>query len=313
MGDKGGKTDMDRIGLFKEMSYITIGDKYTTPGQGVFNEPASKGKQMFPGGGKIKSARQDGYFDEKFNRILEGEAYSDPVKLRRQQKIAAAKKNLSKAFMPTNGAKSMNGYGTYFGTIGAALPAFTPQTKEGSSKKVGGKNFFTNPGKKGTGYGYANVGLNPYPPYNSDEYDRSREIIKKDAIAHKNALKGGVFRLNMYPASEFDNNPYKNERPLPPVRKWAGDGPAKAIQTAFKPSNPGKLLAGMKAGTFDPYPSHSADTYGIKYKKPVHVVNNSGRTFVPPQGPKSTPCTSIVNQNVMRSVNVQNYRSITVL
>lgn len=36
MGDKGGKTDMERIGLFQEMTYVTIGDKY---------KPAGKGKQ----------------------------------------------------------------------------------------------------------------------------------------------------------------------------------------------------------------------------------------------------------------------------
>ena len=35
MGDKGGKTDMDRIGLFQEMTYYTIGDKYKPPGSGM--------------------------------------------------------------------------------------------------------------------------------------------------------------------------------------------------------------------------------------------------------------------------------------
>ena len=32
MGDKGGKTDMERMGIFQEMKYHTIGDKYTTQG-----------------------------------------------------------------------------------------------------------------------------------------------------------------------------------------------------------------------------------------------------------------------------------------
>lgn len=32
MGDKGGKTDMERMGIFQEMKYHTIGDKYATPG-----------------------------------------------------------------------------------------------------------------------------------------------------------------------------------------------------------------------------------------------------------------------------------------
>lgn len=30
MGDK--KNDMDRVGVFQEMGYISIGDKYKTPG-----------------------------------------------------------------------------------------------------------------------------------------------------------------------------------------------------------------------------------------------------------------------------------------
>ena len=28
MGEKGGKGDMERVGLFQEMGYITIGDRY---------------------------------------------------------------------------------------------------------------------------------------------------------------------------------------------------------------------------------------------------------------------------------------------
>ena len=33
MGDnKGGKTDMERVGLFQEMGYVSIGDKYTMSG-----------------------------------------------------------------------------------------------------------------------------------------------------------------------------------------------------------------------------------------------------------------------------------------
>uniref|UniRef100_A0A0B6ZX50 Cilia-and flagella-associated protein 96 n=1 Tax=Arion vulgaris TaxID=1028688 RepID=A0A0B6ZX50_9EUPU len=313
MGDKGGRNDMDRMGLFQEMTYITIGDQYTTPGQRTFNESAGKGKQMLPGGLKEKSAKQDGYFDEKFSRVMEGEAYSDPVKLRRQQKIASSKKNLSKAFMPTSGNRTMNGLGTFYGTIGSAVASFSPTVRDTGAKVKPLKNLFTNPGKKGTGYGYANVGLNLYPPHSADDYNKGHELQTRELAQHKSALKGGVFHLNMYPASQFNLNPYTNDRPLPPPNKWAGDGPQKTIPTPFRPSNPGKQLGGMKAGTFDPYPAYSADTYGIKYKRPVNVVNKTGRTFVPPQGPKSTPCQSIVNQNVMRSVNVQNYRSISVL
>lgn len=59
---------------------------------------------------------------------------------------------------------------------------------------------------------------------------------------------------------------------------------------------------GAKIGTFDPYPSHSADPYKIKMVRSVNVVNKSGKTFMPSQGPKSRPMNSIINQNVMKYV-----------
>lgn len=58
----------------------------------------------------------------------------------------------------------------------------------------------------------------------------------------------------------------------------------------------------MKAGTFDPYPSHSADPFNVKHNRPIHVVNKSGKTFMPSAGPKSAPVNSVVGQNVMKYV-----------
>lgn len=60
---------------------------------------------MLPGGSKERSALQAGYFDGKFQRILEGEAYSDPIKLRRLHRLNEAKKNIGKAFFPSNTGK----------------------------------------------------------------------------------------------------------------------------------------------------------------------------------------------------------------
>ena len=60
----------------------------------------------------------------------------------------------------------------------------------------------------------------------------------------------------------------------------------------------------MKAGTFDPYPSHSVDPYNVKIQRPVQVVNKSGKTFMPSAGPKSAPVSSIVNYNVVKYVLV---------
>ena len=43
----GGKTDMERIGLFSEMGYISLGDRYpkVDPKSKGFNESAGKGNK----------------------------------------------------------------------------------------------------------------------------------------------------------------------------------------------------------------------------------------------------------------------------
>lgn len=70
-----------------------------------FNEAASKNKQMLPGGSKSMANTLGGYFDAQFKRIFDAESYSDPLKQRRQYRMQQAKKNLGKAFLPSNGEK----------------------------------------------------------------------------------------------------------------------------------------------------------------------------------------------------------------
>ena len=62
---------------------------------------------MLPGGSKTRSALQTGYFNDKYGRILEGEAYTDPIKIRRQQRLKEAQRNIGKAFLPSSGDKKM--------------------------------------------------------------------------------------------------------------------------------------------------------------------------------------------------------------
>lgn len=54
---------------------------------------------------KIRSGTQDGYFAETYNRILDGEAYTDQIKLRRQFQVKELKKNIAKNFIPSSGYK----------------------------------------------------------------------------------------------------------------------------------------------------------------------------------------------------------------
>ncbi|CAG2206766.1 UPF0602 protein C4orf47,UPF0602 protein C4orf47 homolog [Mytilus edulis] len=373
MGDK--KNDMDRIGLFQEMGYVTIGDKYKSAGQVAFNDASQKGKQMLPGGSKDRSALQAGYFTDKFGRVFESEGYSDPIKLRRQHRLREAQKNIVKsAFLPSSGEKKMSGLGSHYGTLSGPIgkrgtgfgylgvtlgqyPKYQNEPYEvhkDITKKQCCYYWFSflefecehhllhifsnkhaiimafiaclcsilvcqdcNTFKQASSIAilvqkfqnYVGITLGDYPKYQGDSYSRAREITKKELAAHKAALKGDSFKLNMHPKSYFDSNPYHTDKPM--SRKGSASITKKLDGPKFKPSNPGKRPAGCKAGTFDPYPSHSADPYKMKIHRPVNVVNKSGKIFVPSQGPKTTPSVSIVDQNVMRTINIQNYRSVS--
>ncbi|EMP32227.1 UPF0602 protein C4orf47 like protein [Chelonia mydas] len=258
-----GKSDMERIGLFSEMEYVTIGDKYVTHYMRPFNEAASKNKQMLPGGTKMLSALQAGYFEPQFVRVFEGEAYSNPVQLRRRYRLAESKKNMGKAFLPSNGVK---------------LP-------------------------------YPNLTIGKQYPHSSEVYEIGKMNAKKVHEDHLRLVKGGPFKLNLYPREYFDINPYFDDKPLAPAKKPT---PEKPVAHPFKPSSPAKKAGGMKAGTFDPYPSHSAEPYVVKYSKPI-TTNKEGRIFHPPPGSKSRPSTSIMALNVTSSMGYGNRNIHTVI
>ncbi|XP_015717563.1 UPF0602 protein C4orf47 homolog isoform X1 [Coturnix japonica] len=300
-----GKTDMERIGLFSEMSYVSIGDNYVPRYMRPFNEAAGKNKQMLSEGSKTKSGLQDGYFEPEFKRIFSGEAYLDPVQLRRRYRLAESKKNLGKAFIPSNGDKLPCGLGSYYGTIGGPIKYFSAQLKARERYIPPGKNFYTNPGKKGTGYGYPNLTIGEQYVHEADGYEVEKILAKKALEEHRRLLKGGPFLTNIYPLEYFDINPYFNDKPLPPVKRPPLE---KKIAVPFIPSSPAKKPGGMKGGTFDPYPSHSAEPYVAK-KKTVILPSTEQKIFQPPPGPKSRPVTSIITQNVLRSLNTKNYKT----
>ncbi|XP_028932197.1 UPF0602 protein C4orf47 homolog isoform X1 [Ornithorhynchus anatinus] len=303
-----GKSDMDRIGLFSEMEYITVGDRYVSHYNRPFNEAASKKKQMLPGGTKVMSDLQPGYFEPHFIRTFEGEGYTNMNQLRRRYLLEETKKNLGKAFLPSSGEKKPSGLGSYYGTIGGPCPFFSGQAKVRDRYVAPGKNIYTNPGKKGTGYGYPNLTIGKQLSHSSDFYDASKDNLKKEREAHHSLLKGTAFKLNLYPKEYFDPNPYFLENPLPPLKK-----PEKTKRTGppFKPTSPSKKPGGMKAGTFDPYPAHSNEPFGVKQLQTIKT--KSGKIFHPPSGPKSRPISSIMATNIKKSLNAMNYKNANVI
>ncbi|KAK2838695.1 hypothetical protein Q7C36_013509 [Tachysurus vachellii] len=305
----GVKSDMERVGLFKEMGYISIGDKYRPLLYRPINEAAYKNKQMLISGSKKKSALQAGYFDTRFKRIFENEALTDHLKIQRQYQIQQAKKNLTNAFLPSSGEKKSSGIGSYYGTIGGPVKAMSPLEIPKKAYKSPGKNIYTSPAKKGSGYGFPDVTLSKLELYSSDPYDQVKALLKREMADHRSKMKGGPFRLNHHTQECFDSNPYKLKKPQPlsnmPEEKKTH------FAVPFKPSSPSKRTGGMKAGTFDPYPSHSTDPYIIKKSKSDSVSANKGlKIFYPSPGPKSTPVKSIISLNVNRFVNSTNYNQV---
>uniref|UniRef100_A0ABI7X317 Cilia-and flagella-associated protein 96 n=1 Tax=Felis catus TaxID=9685 RepID=A0ABI7X317_FELCA len=228
---------MERIGLFSEMEYVTVGDKYVSSFNRPFNDAASKNKQMLPGGSKAMSNLQAGYFDPHFVRIFEGEGYVNLNQVRRRHMMEEAKKNLGKAFLPSNGDKKPCGLGTYYGTIGGPVPFFSTQLKPRDKYEVPGKNLYTNPGKKGTGYGYANITIGKQFSHSADFYDAPKLNFKKENEEHHRLVKGTPFKSNLYPREYFDTNPYLFEKALPPIKKTEKK---ELLAQPFKPSSPGK-------------------------------------------------------------------------
>ncbi|XP_032404167.1 cilia-and flagella-associated protein 96 [Xiphophorus hellerii] len=105
----------------------------------------------------------------------------------------------------------------------------------------------------------------------------------------------------------FQGNPYRSHKALPAAQKPLQS--QKNVSTVpFMPSSPSKRIGGMKAGTFDVYPSHSADPYVIRRSKPA----NQEPVFRPAPGPKSTPVKSIISVNVNRRISSANYRYTTI-
>uniref|UniRef100_A0A672KB28 Cilia-and flagella-associated protein 96 n=1 Tax=Sinocyclocheilus grahami TaxID=75366 RepID=A0A672KB28_SINGR len=192
--------------------------------------------------------------------------------------------------------------GSHYGTFGGPIQAMSALQNPRKPNKSPGKNFYTNPPKKGSGYSFPDVTLSKMVSHSSDPYDRAKEMLKREVMAHKSMLKGGAFRLNLHPVECFNSNPYKFDKPLQPPKKTEEK---KHIALPFKPSSPSKKTGGMKAGTFDSYPTYSAEPYGTKKTKSA-MTNKEVKIFHPSPGPKSTPVKSIIMLNALH--NNQSYQ-----
>ena len=69
------------------------------------------------------------------------------------------------------------GAGNHYGTFSGPVEAFSPKAVDKKPFESSGRNFVTNPLKKGTGYGYVNVLIGKPETHSSEPYDRGRELF----------------------------------------------------------------------------------------------------------------------------------------
>ncbi|GBN02463.1 UPF0602 protein C4orf47 [Araneus ventricosus] len=291
--------DLDRIGLFKEMSYL----EYIPP-KIDFNEASKKGKQMMTNCAKSKNATQDGYFDASYPRVFEGEAYMDPIRLRRLHRLEQDKKIREGKFLFSNPPKKPCGSGSNYGTFDdyvGKTEYFSSHPRDVEESSPPKKNFYVNPGKKGTGYGYPNLTIAKVPPYFLDE---EYEELKNAEHTPKRpeARPFEPYRAGLFQQEYFDTNPYRNDEELPPQDEEE-EKEEEEKKPIFVPTNPAKKDGGMKAGCLNKFPEYKGEPYPKADLVPRGVkrhVNKENQMFRPVPGPKPYPIRSIITKNVER-------------
>eukprot|EP00043_Microstomoeca_roanoka_P010150 m.96670 g.96670 ORF g.96670 m.96670 type:complete len:293 (-) comp14803_c1_seq2:120-998(-) len=274
-------------GFFTEPSYVSLGDPY---GQKEKLPANSKGSQMMV-------TRINKPFDPNPPRIFEGEAYFDPIKRRRAEERKSKTKNLTYKFTPTGA-----GTETFSGTI----PYFSPQTRPQPKKPKEPANFMTNPGKKGTGYGYASVTFSGPLPYIASEYDRAEQLRRKDEKVAKNKMVGKPFKSVAGPGTLFfDDNPFKpsgkekaRRASDPGAAKQKGkkvDIPFRPTATISRSAEPGRS---SHLNTFTKF-EYKSEPYGLK--PPKSKSKPIGPPFRPSAPSKSTFTQSISAMHAVRT------------
>jgi hypothetical protein len=337
MADDDEKTDLEKVGMFVEGPYDTDVTLFRPDIKALMGrDPGEEDEEKrlggpFPlvSGHKLKAATNDWPFSE-FLYLWEEEPYQDPSEWRRKDRAEQAEKNIAdEPFLSMVGPKLMNGLGTYYGTFIEEMEAFSPETKDKKEDDLAGlPNFLTNPGKKGTGYGYANVTINPYPERDEDMedpfYDIS-EAMREGREAHEEAIVGdGPFVPSGFSKEYFDPNPYFNDRDPDGEEEtydWdrlakADDEEANGDRPPWIPNSYTKKINGNKdvVQPLEKFPTRESDDEDPYEDPPREVFRKSNRendedlpAWKPPIHRRTRQTKSVISYNVNLRVNATNF------
>lgn len=297
LGNQYGKPDVERVGLFSELPYMN-GKGYVSP----FPKPRpDKGRNIIGEGPKVKTGRQDCYFDKEFKRLFEGEA----IEGRRKAKGPKRKNPREIPFIPPGNPKKHASPGDYYGTFGGKIEAFSNKRKPQPKHKAEPRNIIGAASKYG-GCGYVDITLNPYPAHANERYG-----VKPKYKDYGKILDGPLVTTH-YPKPFFEPNPFVEPEKVKPgptyVRPKEGQKPF-LPPGKFVPTGPAKLPGGCHAGCFDNFPEYKANKYltVADLERPRKHVG--GKFYPQSWGLKTFYTESTISKNTSFRVNVNNYHS----
>eukprot|EP00755_Sulcionema_specki_P004874 Sspe_Gene.31247::Locus_15426_Transcript_1_1_Confidence_1.000_Length_1118::g.31247::m.31247 len=299
---------MEKLGVFGQPSYISIGDEYDKK---VNQSTRYKGKGFTTGPSK-KGQGPDVTFDRRFKSLHEGDKYVDPGTHEKKYRLEQDKKKLTPdGFRYTSPPKRNAGSGNYYGCFndkGYKHETEYDVQKKGELPEKGKpqlRNIITNPSKKGT-YGVpgTTMGKGDEFRYISDPYDSEhrREMVEARESSKKQI--GAAFKSTCRRKGCFDETDltgaskiYSLDRPLPPKKDGTGKT-LKPLPAAFKPSSPGKR--GYNC-TINAFPEYKEDPLELQERRRREEAKAAKPQTVwrPIGGPKSTPTRTIAMQEAL--------------
>lgn len=303
------KPALKTLGVFSQPEYSS--EPYVNPNPSPFRaKPRPQLRPMYLAGGysKSRAANADGYF-EPFKRGFEGED---------QIRFASRQAEAGKKWVPSPIGKKRCGIGSPFGNFTTVIAAMGNATREEYEAPKELRNFYTNPGKKGTGYGYPNVAINPLPewkPGDGINSDLNADSILEENRKHSELCLGRAPFVSQQPRGRmFNPNPFAGGDPLapggPPIQIFgvAVASKNKMIGPIFYPPRAPKKDGGGKAGTFSKFPDYQTEPF----KEVVRIVEEQSQSkeldnqpvWLPPANTALVkPSVSVVNKNVDLRIN----------
>jgi hypothetical protein len=332
------KNDQARLGIFQELSYVTIDDKYDKRGA---LDSRYRGKQFITA--PVKGGKTNDSTFSPFSPLMVGERYTTSEAHERKYRGEMKKRNITTApFKPSSPPKRNTGLGNYYGTIGKKYEHETDWLHDTSprkkSEKVEQRNIVTAPAKKGT-YGVPGTQLGVYASkvgskgvvgeyvYKGEPYDLARQAEQEQKklsdtskVADKPfkptspAKKGtyGVPGLSIY-SHKFGTmggtSGICGEYAYEPLGTGKDEKRRPATSDGlkpFRPSNPPKY--GYNC-TFTPFPQYKGESLADKIarEKADRAAERKllvGPAFKPVSCCKSVRTPSIANHPLNRSLQM---------